>query len=78
MPRVGGPADAVWQFLIDIDPTLRLKMRMRQKLYLARYGRVGIFDWEERELSELDAYFKALSDMLAEESPVTHGSEELV
>jgi hypothetical protein len=76
MPRVGGIADAVWQFLIEpIDPQARLDARIKQKMYLARYGRESVFAWENRELSELDAYFKALVDLISKENAISSVTE---
>jgi hypothetical protein len=77
MPRVWGIADAIWQFLIaPIEPKERLAGRIKQKMYLARYARESVFGWEEREVSELDAYFVALVDLISKENELSRVSED--
>lgn len=77
MPRVWGVVDAVWQFLIPpIDPLEQLAGRIKQKAYLARYARESVFVWEDREVSELDAYFKAVVDLISKENELSRVSED--
>jgi hypothetical protein len=68
----GGHIDACWDLLISIDPGERLKQRVQQKIYLARYARQDVFAWETRETSELDAYFEATSEMIKGENSASN------
>ena len=63
-----------WQF-VEIDPDERLAQRRRQRMYLARYGRQDYYVWEDKDVQELDAAARTLSDILGEESSLA-GWEE--
>ena len=77
IPHVWNLSDSIWQFLMtSIDPAEREQQRIKQKMYLARYGRESVFVWEDREVSELDTYFLALVDLISKENDIQRASEE--
>lgn len=75
-PHSGTNADAYWQFLLWMDGKEHLAMRMKQKVYLARYGRIDPFSWESREITELDAYFFGMIDLVSKENDLSKSSED--
>lgn len=52
---------------MDLDPEEALRTRTKQKAYLARYGRMDWFAWENREVTELDEATRAISEILEKE-----------
>lgn len=69
-------SDACWHRNVRIDPGERLAMRTKQKVYLARYGRQDMFAWEHRELSELEAAFRALVELMRHENSLSRMGED--
>jgi hypothetical protein len=66
-----GPVDAFWHYLVDFDPKEMLAMRLRQKVYLARYARISPEFWEHRELNELREYYEATGNLVQRENDPT-------
>lgn len=65
----GNPV-AGWQF-IDTDPAEHTKMRLQQRMYCARYGRIDYWSWDDREVQELNEAIQVLSDILKGENPLS-------
>jgi hypothetical protein len=59
------------------DPEKLLEARTKQKMYLARYGRVSPFEWEDRDLGELRGHFEALVDLIKAEAGTMRNPEDL-
>lgn len=59
--------DACWVYLLEIDGEERLKLRRRQKMFLARYARQSLFEWEDRDVNELKLYVDELKALLEDE-----------
>jgi hypothetical protein len=57
--RLGNAADAYWHYSIRMDPTEMLEFRLDQKVYLARYTGINPFVWEDKEVTELQSYYRA-------------------
>lgn len=76
VPHVGLSCDAYWDHVVRIDPGEHLRMRVRQKAYLARYGRQSVLQWEGREVAELNEHFAAMSEIIREENALSRGSED--
>jgi len=51
-------------------------MRLKQKVYLARYMRQDVFEWEHREVVELQAYFAAMSELIKGENELSRAGED--
>lgn len=65
-----------WDKHALIDPDEVLKSRTMQKVYLARYARQSLFEWEDREVSELQTFFEALSEILKQENGLSSANED--
>jgi hypothetical protein len=57
-------------------PAQLLATRLRQKLFLARYGRVDPFAWEGRDVNELRHHHDALIEIMQAESAARATAEE--
>lgn len=65
---VGGYSDLTWHlFHVDDTPAEMLQKREQMKMYLARYGRQSIFEWDDRTPEDLQAAGQALAAVLKEE-----------
>jgi hypothetical protein len=80
--RLGGlvPMDdedlnAFWHHL-SVDPAEILRTRTRQKMYLARYARQSIFEWEHRDVRDLQDSFEELVDLIKQENAVNRVQED--
>lgn len=60
--------DAFWHLLVDLDPEERLRLRTKQKAYLARYGKQDWFAWEHRETTELDDACREINEIVTGEN----------
>jgi hypothetical protein len=59
-----------------MDPVEQEKMRRKQILQLARYGRVGgLHDWDEESVDELRAWYQALKEVLDSEEALGRVAE---
>lgn len=67
--------DAVWTFYYDIDPDELLHIRRKEKMYLARYARQSLLQWDEVEVTEISAWVKVLREVISEENAVTTAEE---
>ena len=78
--RTGSPlADSLVHHLVSLDVPEWERMRRRQKLYLARHGRISVFEWEHREVTELNLYYTDLSEMIAAQggdNPIAEAIED--
>lgn len=63
-----------WRY--GLLPSDRKRDRMKQKIQLARYARMDIYAWEHRPVSELNAAYDALRELLKEEGALTRAGEE--
>lgn len=59
---------SVKYILAEIDPAALLKLRTKQKIELARYGRQSVLQWDTVLLSEFLAYHRALVEVVNEEN----------
>ena len=59
---------SVKYILAEIDPVVVLKLRTKQKIELARYGRQSVLQWDNVLLSEFLAYHRALVEVVNEEN----------
>jgi hypothetical protein len=62
--------------LCQEDPEEILQMRLKAKVYLARYARIDPFAWEQRDVNELYAYFLEVSRLVGEENELSRRREE--
>ena len=68
--------DSVWSFFeLEIDPQQLTKHRRFQRAYLARYARVSPFEWEGRDVSELDDMFRDVCEIIKAENAMTSSTE---
>lgn len=58
----------MWHLFLGLEPAEVLKMRMKQKMYLARYGRQDIYQWEHREVIEIELAMQALTEIVKAEN----------
>lgn len=62
-----------------VDAEENLDIRRRQLVQMARYGRTGVpgelFGWDQVQLKEFRAIYRALCDVLDEEKPI-HGIDD--
>lgn len=72
-PHHGSSSDAYWYAGVRIDPQRILQVRLEQKAYLARYARMDVFQWEHREVGELNVYMKAVSEIIKSENESARG-----
>lgn len=76
----GNAHDACWNRAISYDADLR-HLRRVQKMYLARYARQSLLQWDEVEVVEIQEWCETLSEMMskkggdAEELLDTFGGE---
>jgi hypothetical protein len=64
----GHVTDAYWRLVVEIDIAEKEKWRRRQKMFLARYGRQSLLQWDDVEVAELDHYTDDLIELLKLES----------
>lgn len=76
IPTTGHLTDSYWHHWYDEDPKEIEKYRMKQRLCLARYARQNIFDWENREVNELQSYYAELTDMIVKENETSRRHED--
>ena len=62
-------AGSVWHHCTEIDPVAMLKMRTRQKVYLAKYGMQSMLQWGDIDLCEFVGYHDELSELVGRENP---------
>jgi hypothetical protein len=67
---------AYWDKHELVDPVEVERARTMQKVYLARYARQSLFDWEHREVSELQMYFDAMSEIVKQENGLASANED--
>jgi hypothetical protein len=67
---------AFWDKRILVEPAEVERGRMMQKVYLARYARQSLFEWEHREVRELQEYYEALEDIVKQENGLSSMQED--
>jgi len=72
----GRSGAALWDAMIEIDPEESRERRIHQIVYLARYGRQSMLQWDDVPTSLLDELFEGLSDIIKGENPTTRGLTE--
>jgi hypothetical protein len=73
--RTGAFYDAWWHLSVDIDPREMLRLRAKQKIYLARYGRQSVLQWADVDVRELQQYFELLAELVRDENALTTVNE---
>jgi hypothetical protein len=58
------PVQACWNSIIQIDPVELEKLRMHQKMALARYGRQSLLQWGDTDVIEIRGWYEALRDLM--------------
>lgn len=51
-----------------MDPAMLEKQRIRRHIYLAKYGRQSMIQWENVDSRVVRRYMEALSEFIAEEN----------
>lgn len=63
--------NAVWHLLLELDPSEWLANRTKQKVQLARYGKLGRpeegLGWSDVDARELQRVYRALTEVLKDE-----------
>lgn len=72
----GTAVDAYWHHLVTFDVVQYEKSRFRMKMFLARYGRQNVLQWDDVEVLEIRRYAEALSELLSEENETSRVTEE--
>jgi hypothetical protein len=62
--------NATWPLRTWIDPDNLARVRKLQRMQLARYGHVPVFDWNEVEVNEFKEWYEALDEVLNGERPI--------
>lgn len=68
--------DAVWHFVLDIDPNEQEELHERMIVQFARYARQDIETVEQMELSTLQRYYRRLVEVVKQENAYTRANEE--
>jgi hypothetical protein len=61
-----GEASATWHYTDFIDPKELKKQRIREKMYLARYGHLPLNTWDDMDVVEMRRHLEALSEIVKE------------
>ena len=64
----GTGLDAFWHHLLDLDPEELGRLRRHQIMALARYARAPLLGWDDVEVTELQAWYSELRDLLKAEN----------
>lgn len=61
--------DALFPAMLDLvlDPLERERLRLRRHMFLARFGRQSLLQWEHVESRMVNRYVKILAEFLREE-----------
>jgi hypothetical protein len=68
--------ESFWHLLFWFDPDERLKARVKQKMQLGRYGHQNFYQWDDKPLSEFNAAYDALADIMSAESASQSHAED--
>lgn len=60
--------DGVFRLVAELDPDEQERARRRQIVYLARYGRQSMLQWDEVDVLDLIAFHNEVSTMVGEEN----------
>lgn len=66
---------SLWQHFYIIDPVIRYNNQRKARAYLARYGRVSPFEWDDRSITELYEYYEDISEIIKSENALTQSNE---
>lgn len=69
-------ADSVWHHLRKFDFADLMRLRRRQIMWLAKYGRQSLFAWEDRPVTELNFWASQLLEVLEAENPIARAGDE--
>ena len=72
-----GERSDAWRMLLrfdDVDDMLRLNYERR--MFLARYGKQSVLQWDEVPVTEIIRYVEALTSLLKQESATTKLTED--
>lgn len=71
--HTGANIDAIWHLILgeDFDPVSVAKTRRFQKMFLARYGKQSVLQWDDYPISEFTKDFTELVDIVTKENPIT-------
>jgi hypothetical protein len=72
----GRKADALFTWVHSQDPKELLKHNRWRKLYLARYARQSVLQWDDVPVAEIEAYVREIGDLLKRESELSRMSED--
>lgn len=64
-----------WQHFIQIDPLERLANIRKSIAYLARYGRIDPYTWDDKPISEMWAFKASISEIVSEENALNSTNE---
>lgn len=69
----GSDIDAIWNLILaeDLDPVEVGKTRRFQKMFMARYGKQSVMQWDDYPLSEFTKDFSELLEIVNKENPTT-------
>lgn len=74
--HTGTAVDAVWHFLLLVDPNEREAVRGKQRAMLARYMRAPPLDWDSVEVVEIERYAADLTELIERENAARAVDEE--
>ncbi len=60
--------DAFWHLDIEIDAAEWLRFRAKQKVYLARYARQSLIQWDDVDVEEMQQYYDLLVEIIKGEN----------
>ena len=75
MACTGSNWDAIWHFLLQIDPKEQEKAHARMIIQFARYARQSIEEVEAMELTEVKRYYRELVAVVEGENAFTTAAE---
>lgn len=71
----GAPFNAAWNVFLDLDPEEMRRARLRQTIYLARYGRQSMVQWDDVRLVRFLELHAELSSFVGEENELSAKGE---
>ena len=72
----GTGTDAFWHHLLVRDPVEFENLRRHQMMALGRYGRQPISMWDEFDVTELDAWYAELKELITREGAASKAAED--
>ena len=68
--------DACWANMLVLDPRELEEHRRKQIITLARYGRQPIGQWDQVPVTELQAWYRSLAELMSEEAEAMRVTED--